>query len=155
MQTTPSLWHVIVTFSLSQELLDYLIKCYPVDKYNFDLSLSILVYIPPVIFHVKFCEQLEAHVFNFCRSYNKYYKVESYSQASIAQLVSAITQKTNEGLPCEFASSQNIFCQKYFFFKIFIDNSWNYLLCNMVIFSIKMTAIKFPTWPLTQGHQIQ
>ena len=33
------LWHVIVTFSLSQELLDYLIKCYPVDKYNFDLSL--------------------------------------------------------------------------------------------------------------------
>ena len=33
------LWQVIVTFSLSQELLDYLIKCYPVDKYNFDLSL--------------------------------------------------------------------------------------------------------------------
>ena len=54
------LWHVIVTFSLSQELLDYVIKCYPVDKYNFDLSLLILVYIPPVIFHVKFCEQLEA-----------------------------------------------------------------------------------------------
>ena len=71
------LWHVIVTFSLSQELLDYLIKCYPVDKYNLDFSLLILVYIPPVIFHVKFCEQLEAHFFNLCRSYNKYYNVES------------------------------------------------------------------------------
>ena len=68
--------HVIVTFSLSQELLDYLIKCYPVDIYNFDLSLLILAYIPPVIFHVKFCEQLEAHVFNLCRSYDRYYKVE-------------------------------------------------------------------------------
>ena len=32
------LWHVIVTCSLSQELLDYLIKFYPVDKCNFDLS---------------------------------------------------------------------------------------------------------------------
>ena len=46
----------------TQELLDYLIKCYPVDTYNFDSSLLILVYIPPVIFHVKFFEQLEAHV---------------------------------------------------------------------------------------------
>ena len=41
------LWHVIVTFSLSQELLDYLIKCYPVDKYDFDLSLLIFTCLYP------------------------------------------------------------------------------------------------------------
>ena len=30
------------------------------------------------------------------------------------------------------------------FLFFFIDNFWDYLYCNMVIFGIKMTAIKFP-----------
>ena len=39
---------------------------------------------------------------------------------------------------------RRIFLVRSTFLKFFIDNFWNYLLCNMVMFGIKMTAIKFP-----------
>ena len=68
-----------------------------------------------MIFHVKFCVQLEAHVLICAEVIVNITKLGIDSQASIAQLDSAITQRTNEGLPCEFSSSQNIFSQKYFF----------------------------------------
>ena len=39
---------------------------------------------------------------------------------------SAISQRTKEGLPCEFASSGRIFLVRSTFLKFFIDNFWNY-----------------------------
>ena len=64
-------------------------------------------------------------------------------QAPLAQLVSTLAQETKHDyvrvrIPAEF------FLARSFFFLFFIDNSWDYLFCNMVIFGIKMTVIKLP-----------
>ena len=70
-----------------------------------------------------------------------YEKIEY--QAPLAQLVSALAQETEHDyvrvrIPADF------FLVRSNIFVFFIDNFWDYLFCNMVIFGIKMTVIKFP-----------
>ena len=60
----------------------------------------------------------------------------------LAQLVSASAQEAKQfyvhvRIPAEFFFMSDAIA-------FFIDNFYDYLFCNMVIFGIKMTAIKFP-----------
>ena len=63
-------------------------------------------------------------------------------QASVAQLVSAITPQTNHSYVRVRIPAELFFLVKSTLFLI--DIFWDYLLFNIVKFSIKMTVMKFP-----------
>ena len=64
-------------------------------------------------------------------------------QVPLAQLVSTLAQETKT-VYVRVRILAEFFLVRSNFLVFFIDNSWDYLFCSMVISGIKMTVIKFP-----------